>query len=295
MYASSDDPKVIARNFINSAIGSYSNGDNYAAQVYLARALITDTTLQFDPETRELAAKYTGLNADAAIKQLTTPAGSKGGRSGGVLVDGATEPGAGGDHWMTVLLELVVLIVAGIFIYVLLISLARPFASDITSQVGGSARSARTQAELLRVLSSNQPTALIQGAVSYSLGIAVGVIAWNAIMYAFCIAALGGTGGILSHMSAAFRVQIATILITAVSLVLFVLSFRSPIGTRDTLQQLSAAISIVGGLGTLVALIYFISRVHDFDWVKGFVAVVLSPFIIACGLCGLIFVAGRLG
>lgn len=283
MYTS-NDPKVVAQSFVNQAIGSYNSGNNYDAQVNLARALVTNPELKNDPEIRQLASKYTGLDVETALKRLTTPARNSPRNDS----NSREERAPGGDHWLTVLLELILLFVTVAFTSILIQSLGRGFATEIAAQAGNNAR---MQAELSRLMTLTEPGAVLRGALSYSAGTVGVLIGWNIIMYAFCIAALGGAGGILSHMSATFRVQIGSYLLLAATMLIFVLSFRTPLSTRQGLIQLSLALTIINGLGTVGVMIYFISRVHQFDMVKGFVAVVLSPIIISCGLCGLLYVA----
>lgn len=288
MYTS-NDPKVIARAYVNQAIGSYNSGNNYDAQVNLARALVTDPDLKNDPEIRALASKYTGLDAEAAIKRLTTPAKNSPGNERG---DGSRDTG-GGDQWYVVLLELVVLFVAAMFMFVFILSLARQFPNEIIGQMGGRS-SASVRAEMSRILTMTEPVRLIQTGFYGALIVVGGVIVWNIIMYAFCVTALGGLGGIGSHMSAAFRVQIVSLLLQCGTILLSVWALRLPPGQQLTVTGIANGLGLLSTLGTTIALIYFISKAHQFDWVKGFVAVVLSPIIIACGFCGLISLAGFL-
>jgi hypothetical protein len=284
----SNDPKVIARAYVNQAIGSYNSGNNYDAQVNLARALVTDPDLKTDPEIRELASKYTGLDAGAAIKRLTTPAKNSPSNERGESV---RDNSGGGDQWYVVLLELVVLFVAAMFLFVFILSLARQFPNEIIGQMGGRS-SASVRAEMSRILTMTEPVRLIQTGFYGALIVVGGVIVWNIIMYAFCVTALGGMGGIGSHMSAAFRVQIVSLLLQCGTILLSVWALRLPPGSQTTVSGIASALGGLTSLGTTIALIYFISKAHQFDWVKGFVAVVLSPIIIACGFCGLVSLAG---
>lgn len=293
MYQS-DDPKVIAQSLINQAMGSYNSGDNYDAQVNLARAIQVDKSLMWDETTRDFAAKITGLTPEAAIARLTTPAKDKsrnGASSERTDRTGRTGRTGGSDEWFVVLIEAILVFAVIMFATMVFQGLLRQSAALILPKLETSVSQVRTRANLTKFINETQGTAVLAAAASTGASTLASIMVWNLLVYAFSTMALGGVGGLLAHISVNLRIQIVSTLLFAVTAFIFFGSLTGPTQMQPGLAQFALVLLIANTLGTIAAQCYFVSRVHDFDLVRGFTAVVLSPFILSCGLCALLTVA----
>lgn len=284
MNAASSDPITQARGQLNNAFGSHASGDDAGAQAALARALYLNPAFADSVEVRTLASTITGLPPDEAITRLTAaPPKSK------------TPVASASDSCLTLIIELGILFIVLTVSFLLTFNLVRQNIGAILPPVSGTAQqTAAVKQVISQITNLPQSLVLVWAMVAAVFGV-FGFLAWNGIIQLFSTIVLGGDGGWGEFLNAMLRIQIVTAIIGTIPVVLTFLTLRSTAAAQRNVNNIGSTITGLNGLGTVIAQVYFTSRVHKFDWVRGFVAVVLSPVIIGCSCVVLVFLASMLG
>jgi len=286
-----------AKGQLLNAYGARASGDRYGAQIALSRAFVFNPALREDPEVRELAAEVTGLDGSMAVVRLTMPPPGKSSGHGGSAGNGGDGANGGravagsGDSLVILFVEYAIYFALVVFVTMISLNLARQSSEFVLSSMTSTARNAQSQRLLTAFLSTSGP-AILTAALGFAAISLIGLILWNVLVQLFCNVAMGGVAGFIRHQNAVFRVTIATTLVYAVVVLIWALTLKSPPQTVASIGELLNGIILINSLVAAGAQIYLVSRVHQFDMVRGFVGVVLTPLIFAC-LCGVcLFASG---
>ncbi len=296
LNAASTNNIALARGQVNNAFGSYASGDKAGGRVYLARALALNPAQADNPEVRELAEKLTELPADDAIKLLSGP--PSGSQPGAKVSGSGPAATSTTDSLLTLLLELALLFVVLVVSFMLSFTAIRQSAGSLTPPTTGSAtanvRQAATEKAINQIVALGSSLVLVYAGIGAALGV-VGFLVWNTLVNVFSVMALGGQGDWAEYLHAMLRIQIVGVIVGTVPIILPLLSSRASLAAQSNALSLATNISGIAAIGLLIAQIYYTSRVHKFDWLRGCIAVVLTPFIFSCGCAILLFVASSFG
>jgi hypothetical protein len=277
---SSDFTPSTGRAYVNNAMGSHANGDDYGAKMWLAQALQSDPSLAKDHDVRALAATVTGLSSDQAMAQLGTAPPEKKKRAGA---------GTSNDSCLTLIIEMALLFAAVAGTTLLTLTLVRNNPASLTPVSTSGSASLR---DSLSQFQSLAPTMFLVIAGILGVVSVIFSLVWYTLLHTFSTMALGGNGSWDAFLHALLRVAIVTTALGAIPILLTFGALNQPIGSRSAMLNVANSLSSLIGLGSVIAQIYFVSKIQQFDYLRGCVAVVLTPIIFGCGCVALIYMAG---